>query len=201
VSIRSIVRGAALAIAVVIACGCATRSETIVLLPEKDGRETSIVVERDGKSAVVLDKPFAALTQSQFADKTYASNADEVAARFGAALAAQPARAISFTLYFIEGKEEFTDESKRIVDSIFDEIARRPVPDVVVIGHTDTVGSDQANDALALRRAELVRRELIGRGIAAQNVQATGRGKRELAVPTADNVAAPRNRRVVILVR
>jgi outer membrane protein OmpA-like peptidoglycan-associated protein len=201
VSINSRARAAAIAALLAIVAGCATRSETIILLPEKDGRDTAVTVQRENKEPVVLDKPYAAVKQSGFGQQTYTSNADEVAKKFGATLDAQPARAASFTLYFIEGKDEFTDESKRLVDGLFAEIARRPVPDVIVIGHTDTVGSDQSNDALALKRAEIVRSELIRRGIAAENIQAIGRGKRELAVPTADNVAEPRNRRVVILVR
>ncbi|MEO5766693.1 MAG: OmpA family protein [Casimicrobiaceae bacterium] len=200
-SISRLVRAAALGALIALAGGCATRSETIVLLPQQDGRETAVSVQREGKEPVVLDKPYAAVTQSQFGRETYTSSAGEVAKTFGAALGAQPPRAAAFTLYFVEGKDEFTDESKRVVESMFAEIARRSVPDVIVIGHTDTVGSDPANDALALQRAELVRRELIRRGVAAEAVQASGRGKRELAVPTPDNVAEPRNRRVVILVR
>ena len=200
-SINSFARAAAFAALLAIVGGCATRSETIVLLPEKDGRDTAVTVQRESKDPIVLDKPYAAVKQSPFGQETYTSNADEVAKKFGATLAAQPARAASFTLYFIEGKDEFTDESKRIVDGLFAEIARRPVPDVIVIGHTDTVGTDQSNDALALKRAEIVRSELIRRGIAGENIQAIGRGKRELAILTADNVAEPRNRRVVILVR
>ncbi len=81
------------------------------------------------------------------------------------------------------------------------EIAKHPVPDIVVIGHTDSVGSDTFNDALALRRAETVRAMLIGRGLAPDSIVAVGRGKRELLVPTPDGVAEPRNRRVEIVVR
>ena len=109
-----------------------------------------------------------------------------------------PAR---FTLFFVEGKDEFTDESKLIVDSVFAEIAKRPIPDVIVIGHTDSVGSDAANDVLSRQRAEVVRAAFAARGLAADKVVTVGRGKRELAVPTGDGVAEPRNRRVEILVR
>ena len=84
---------------------------------------------------------------------------------------------------------------------MFAEIASRPVPDVLVIGHTDTVGSDAVNDALSRQRAEVVRKALIARGIAAENIVVVGRGKREPIVPTADGVAEPRNRRVEIIVR
>jgi len=71
----------------------------------------------------------------------------------------------------------------------------------MVVGHTDTVGSESANDALSRQRAEVVRKGLIARGIAPEDVVAIGRGKRNLLVPTADGVAEPRNRRVEILVR
>ena len=67
-------------------------------------------------------------------------------------LAARPLAPQQFTLYFIEGKDEFTDESKRVLDSVMAEIAKRPVPDVLVIGHTDTVGTDAFNDVLSRQR-------------------------------------------------
>ena len=199
-SVSNIARAAAIAALLSVIGGCATR-ETIVLLPEKEGRATAVTVQREGDDPVVLDKPYAAVKQSRLGQEAYTASADEVARRFGTTLAAQPARAAEFTLYFVEGKDEFTEESKGVVNGLFAEIVRRPIPDIVVIGHTDTMGSDQVNDALALRRAEIVRSELIRRGVAAENIQAIGRGKRELAVPTPDNVAEPRNRRVVILVR
>ncbi|HEY2558786.1 MAG TPA: OmpA family protein [Caldimonas sp.] len=127
--------------------------------------------------------------------------AEEVHARYGNALAAQPLPPAQFTLYFIENKDELTDESKRIVDGVFAEIARRPVADVMIIGHTDSVGSDAANDALSRQRAEVVRSAFVARGLAADKAVAVGRGKRELAVATGDGVSEPRNRRVEILAR
>jgi outer membrane protein OmpA-like peptidoglycan-associated protein len=173
---------------------------TVVLLPEQDGHRTAVVVKQGDREAV-LDQPYAAATQTPFGPWAYKSTPQEVAATFGAALAAQPMRPTRFTLYFVEGKDEFTEESKQIVDSVFSEIAKRPVPDVLVIGYTDTTGSDQANDALSRQRAETVRTALIQRGIVADSVAAIGRGKRDLLVPTADGVAEPRNRRVEIIVR
>jgi OOP family OmpA-OmpF porin len=125
----------------------------------------------------------------------------QVRSQFGAALDARPLPPQQFTLYFVEGKDEFTDESKRAFDSVFTEIARRPVPDVLVIGHTDRVGSDAFNDELSRQRAEVVRRALVARGVAAQNIVVVGRGEREPIVPTADGVSEARNRRVEILVR
>jgi outer membrane protein OmpA-like peptidoglycan-associated protein len=171
-----------------------------VLLPEKDGKAAALSVKQ-GEREVILDQPYAAASATPLGPRAFRSSHEEVEAKFGSALAAQPSRASSFTLYFVEGKDEFTDESKLQVDRILSEIARRPVPDVLVIGHTDAVGSDAFNDALGLQRAETVRASLIRLGVPAGDVRAVSRGKRELAVPTPDGVAEPRNRRVEIVVR
>jgi outer membrane protein OmpA-like peptidoglycan-associated protein len=180
--------------------GCATPQGSVVLLPERSGRDSAVVVTQGSKN-VELTQPYAAARLTSGGPEGYASTAQDVQTRFGAALAAQPAAPAQFTLYFVEGKDEFTDECKRVIDGIFAEIAKRPVPDVIVIGHTDKVGSDAFNDALSRQRAEAVRTALLARGIAPDKIVAVGRGKRESIVPTADGVAEPRNRRVEIQVR
>jgi outer membrane protein OmpA-like peptidoglycan-associated protein len=177
---------------------CSTGS--VVLLPEKDGHHGALVVKQRDRE-VVLDQPYAAARQTPLGPRTYTTTPQEVDTAFGAALAAQPMRVAQFTLYFVEGTDELTDESRQIVESVFAEIMKRPVPDLMVIGHTDTVGSDQFNDVLSRQRADTVRAALIRHGIASENVAAVGRGKRELVVPTADGVAEQRNRRVDIIVR
>jgi len=187
-------------VAAALFAGCAAPKETIVLLPNPAGRETAVTVTQ-GERQVVLAQPYAGARLSRGGAEAFGSNAQEVQVRYGAALAAQPLPPAQFTLFFIEGKDEFTDDSKRIVDSVFAEIAKRPVADVIVIGHTDTVGTDAANDLLSRQRADVVRAAFAARGLAADKVVAIGRGKRELAVPTGDGVAEPRNRRVEILVR
>ena len=178
----------------------ACQTGTVVLLPDKDGKDTAVVVKQR-ETEVTLREPYAATKLSNTGPQAYKSTPEEVQALFGPALAARPERPAEFTLYFIEGKDELTDESKKIVNEVFAEIAKRPVPDVLVVGHTDAVGTHQVNDPLSLQRAEFIRAGLIQNGIAAENVVAIGRGKRELFVPTDDGVAHPRNRRVVIFVR
>jgi len=195
----SLVRWCAPVLAILL-IACAGPNETIVLLPNPAGQETAVTVTR-GERQVVLSQPYAGARLSRSGAEVFPSNAQEVQAMYGAALAAQPLPPAQFTLFFVENRDELTDESKRIVDSVFAEIARRPIPDVIIIGHTDTVGNDAANDALSRQRAEVVRAAFSARGLAADKVVAIGRGKREPAVPTGDGVAEPRNRRVEILVR
>lgn len=192
-------RGAAFGVAFLVAA-CAGPKETVVLLPNPAGQDTSVTVTQ-GTRQVILAQPYAGARLGRGGAEAFPSTAQDVKARYGLALAAQPLPPTQFMLYFIDGKDEFTDESKQIVDSVFSEIGRRPIPDVIAIGHTDTVGNDAANDALSRQRAEVVRAAFAARGLPADKVVTIGRGKRDLAVPTADGVAEPRNRRVEILVR
>src|SRR6266404_7290982 len=81
---------------------CSTPTGKVVLLPEKDGRSTAVTVTQ-GNKEIVLDKPYAAAQQTTSGPRAYASSAQEVETQFGTALAAQPSRPTSFTLYFVEG--------------------------------------------------------------------------------------------------
>jgi outer membrane protein OmpA-like peptidoglycan-associated protein len=187
------------ALFVVLLAACAVQ-ERVILLPEPGGGSPSLAVSQRGHD-VLLDRPYAA-TDLTLADPwRYQATPAEVQATFGPALAAQPARPAHFTLYFIEGSDELTVDSQQALEAMFADLAKRPVPDVVVVGHTDAVGSDEYNDKLAQKRAEAVRAMLLARGIPPQDVVAVGRGKRELLVPTPDGIAEPRNRRVEIVVR
>ncbi len=172
----------------------------MVLLPDRSGQDTAVTVTQ-GSKQVELARPYAAARLTADGPQTYQASPKEVQAQFAAAMAALPAAPARFTLYFVEGKDEFTPDSRRLVDEVFAEIARRPVPDLLIIGHTDSVGAHAFNDALSRQRAEVVRQALVARGIAPDRIAVVGRGKREPAVPTPDGVAEPRNRRVEILVR
>jgi len=175
--------------------------ELVVVLPGPDGKVGTVVVERDGERAV-LNQPYAASRiVSGGGPQAQRLAEGEVQREFGSVLAALPGRPKSFLLYFLEGTDEFTPESRVELEKMLAEMRQRGAPDVVVIGHTDRVGNVQYNDRLSLQRAERVRGELVGLGIAEARVQIAGRGEREPLVPTDDEVAEPRNRRVEISVR
>jgi len=172
-------------------------NETVTVLPSADGHIGVVVVER-GKDKQVLNQPYATTRNGEAVEVLAAT---DVQATFGATLQALPARPTIFTLYFVTGTDELTDESKAELQKILDALKLRAVPDVYVIGHTDTVGELLGNDRLSAQRAETVKGFLVGIGIPAERIQTSGRGKREPIVPTADNVDEPKNRRVEINVR
>jgi outer membrane protein OmpA-like peptidoglycan-associated protein len=86
-------------------------------------------------------------------------------------------------------------------DKVFTEIMQRKAAEVVVTGYTDTVGNVNQNDRLSLERAQMVSRLLLARGMAPGVITTLGRGERDSLVPTGDQVAEQRNRRVEITVR
>jgi outer membrane protein OmpA-like peptidoglycan-associated protein len=171
------------------------------VLPAPDGHIGTIAVERDGERHVIHAKYGAERLQADGTLHPETLTEADVQARFGTTLAALPAAPATFILYFLPDSDELTSASKRELEHVIAEIRRRPLPDIVVIGHTDTVGARSYNDRLSLARAERMRELLVERGIPAGHVQARGRGERELLVPTANEVHEPRNRRVEINVR
>jgi len=193
--------------AALLAAGCACAPEVastpalFVVVPAPDGHVGKIVVTANGQDHVI-DKAYAA--QRVNSDGSVrASNLTEaeVKAMFGTTMDALPGVPTSFILYFLEGKDELTPDSTVELEKVFGELKRRPLPDIMVIGHTDTVGGLDYNDKLSRARAERLREMLVGLGIPGERIQAAGRGKRELLVPTEDNVSEARNRRVEINVR
>lgn len=190
-----------LLVAAVVLAGCAVTPELFAVVPGADGHVGAIVVRR-GTDERVIDSAYGAQRiRSDGTTEAAKLTAAEVQETFGSTLEALPGKPASFMLYFLEGRDELTTESKGELDKVFVELKRRPLPDIVVIGHTDTVGSLPRNDRLSLARAERLREMLVDLGIPFERIQAAGRGKRELLVPTEENVSEPRNRRVEINVR
>ncbi len=98
------------------------------------------------------------------------------------------------TIRFEESSAEFIPGSEEVLDELA--TALRPCVGAIVAisGHTDTSGSPKLNLALSQDRAQMVRRQLIERGIPAQNLRATGYGS---ARPVRGlDPADPANRRI-----
>lgn len=175
-------------------------SERVVLLPSPDGQPSAVIVN-PGPNEQRLDQPYAASVRRLGSHSVYRETAAEVQERFGPALAAQPARPRSFIVYFEEGKDVLTSESVAAFAQVKADILKRGAAEVTVIGHTDRVGSLASNDELSRQRAAMVRDALVAAGLDPKLIEIAGRGEREPLVPTADEVAEPKNRRVEISVR
>ena len=66
---------------------------------------------------------------------------------------------------------------------------------IVVVGHTDTSGGVAYNMRLSERRAKATADALVSLGVPQTTLSVDWKGKTDLAVPTADGVKEPLNRR------
>ena len=209
-SARRLVGGGLLALVVAASSAChpkvapaPPRADLIVLLPDPEG-------ERIGTATVSTPQGQVELTQGRAGTRVVAGQPpgtpvtiteDEIQKRFGDALASRPQAPRQFLLYFETGGDTLTSESQGLVAEIVQLVRSSRAPDVTVIGHTDTTGDAAANFDLGLRRAMLIRDLLVADGLDPAQVEVASHGEADLLVPTVDNTAEPKNRRVEVTVR
>lgn len=173
----------------------------VVLVPGADGKVGAVSVKSAQGETVINNAYASATTTGNAAPVTGSSSAAQVQQTFGETARALPPPPVSYTLNFLEGRDEYTPESRQTAETVLRELAKRPAAEITVIGHTDRVGALEYNDKLSLQRAERVRADFIKRGVAERSISVAGRGEREPLVATADEVAEARNRRVEINIR
>jgi outer membrane protein OmpA-like peptidoglycan-associated protein len=180
---------------------CAAPATRVILLPQGEGRSSAVEV-KTAVAVQLVSKPYQTAEVSQDGQVLLGEmDPLTVLDRYSGILAQLPGPEEQFLLYFESGGAQLTTESQSLLPTILARARARKGGEIIVVGHTDRVGAVEANDALSLQRANSVRELFIGRGFKAELIEAVGRGERAPVVPTADEVAEPKNRRAEILVR
>lgn len=178
---------------------CAGSSSYVALLESPDGSTGRIIVTgKRGEQVIDTAGTGALLDGSRTAEPV---PEEKLKQDFSAAMAARPLLPEHFLLYFESGGVQLTAESVALLPRIIENSAARPGVDVSIIGHTDTLGQADANEALALQRAQAVGRAIEAMGLKMKALTVESHGERNLLVQTPDETAEPRNRRVEIAVR
>lgn len=87
---------------------------------------------------------------------------------------------------------------KQALDDLLSKLQGMNTEVMITVGHTDSIGSDDYNQKLSIRRAEAVKAYLITKGIDASRVYTEGKGETQ---PIADNKTSEgraKNRRVTV---
>lgn len=176
--------------------------DLVVLLADSDTGTTGAagVSNPLGSVDLAAERDAARVTANSAPVLTKLSEA-EVNSTFGDALSALPPAPSRFTLLFRFESDALTDQSQALIPAVLAAVKKHAVQDVVVIGHTDTMGTQQANFGLGLKRAMMVRNLLVAAGLEGSSIEATSVGELDLLVKTPDETPEPRNRRVDIAVR
>jgi len=181
--------------------GGAEFEERVVVLPSKDNVKSEVVVNTSSQGEIVLNEPYQSVSRIAGKYERQHLSRSFVYREFGTVLAALPPRPATYTFYFKISSDELTEESIAQFERMKADIASRQSPEVLVVGHTDTLGDMERNDKLSVERATYLKQILIGYGVGESMMQVYGRGERELLVRTPDETAEPANRRVKVTIR
>jgi OmpA-OmpF porin, OOP family len=97
-------------------------------------------------------------------------------------------------------KAELRPDAKAELDNLLERVRAASIEEISLVGHTDSIGTDEYNQKLSQRRADAVKIYLVSQGMPAENIHTEGRGERE---PVADNKTKEgrqENRRVDVAV-
>jgi outer membrane protein OmpA-like peptidoglycan-associated protein len=183
----------------------------VMLLPDPDTTTTGRATVSSRATSKATNKPasveLANARESTLiglngsATKVTVISEDEVRQQYGSLLSSLPPAPQHFIVYFRFESDELTAESRALVPDILRAVKDRPVPEVVVTGHTDTTGTPPSNRELGMKRATMVRALLADAGLDPTSVEVASHGEAALLVQTPDDTYEPRNRRVEITIR
>ncbi|MGE4280675.1 MAG: OmpA family protein [Magnetospirillum sp.] len=189
----------ALAVLALTLAACADTNR-VVLMPDPDGHVGKVeVTTKAGAQTLTQAKSVVAAGSINAAPKALSDT--EIDKTWGAAIAAQPPRPQTFTLYFVSGTADLTPDSAAELPAILRAISARSHARLIIAGHADAVGSDEVNLRISRQRAEKVRDGLMAAGAKPEAVDVSSHGKRNPLVPTADGVSEPKNRRVSVTIQ
>jgi outer membrane protein OmpA-like peptidoglycan-associated protein len=199
-------------LAILSASGCGPRkviapapaSRTlVVLLADAEGSPSgrATVSNRTGSVDLAGERAATEVALNQSPPSPHRIAEADVKRVFGDVLASLPPSPERFVLYFQFDSGELTDEGRKLVPQILQTVRERSVPEVDVVGHTDTTGTPEGNLQLGLKRAATVRELLVQAGLDPSLIEVKSHGEADPVVRTPNNTYEPRNRRVEVAVR
>ena len=148
--------------------GCVTRPPPkppsyAVLLDNPDGTTGAITITGTRGQILVNRSRFGATLDGSAQPCIF--DQSQLESDFGEVLAARPQLPVTFVLYFEGTSTSLSTESQAQIAKILAAVSSRPVPDISIVGHTDTLGSAESNDRLGLERAQLIAKFIVDSGL------------------------------------
>ena len=171
-------------------------AEAKSLEAEKARRET------EAKSRELEQTKQAALAEAEKAAKARAE-ADQLTKEVSELKAKQTDRGIVLTMgdvLFTTGKATLFPGAIRTINKLAGFLNKYPDRNVLIEGHTDSVGSEEYNLGLSEKRADSVREQLVAEGVSPERISTKGYGKK---YPEASNdipAGRQQNRRVEVVI-
>lgn len=103
-------------------------------------------------------------------------------------------------LLFDFGKASLRESNKDDLWKLANTLKQYPDTDVLIVGHTDNVGSESFNQGLSKKRANAVSSELTSTGISKSRVKIKGKGESQPTDTNETDLGRSQNRRVEIAI-
>jgi outer membrane protein OmpA-like peptidoglycan-associated protein len=103
-------------------------------------------------------------------------------------------------LLFAFDSDRIEGAARQNLTNLARSLNRHPNSEVLIVGHTDNVGSAQYNQGLSERRAASARSFLVSQGVASHRIRTEGRGLHEPIETNATAEGRAQNRRVEVAI-
>lgn len=115
---------------------------------------------------------------------------------------AQPPLKVTFpaSALFDFDKSVLKPDGKKALDDLLAKIKGVDTDYILVVGHTDSVGTEQYNDKLSMRRADAVKSYLVSQGVPVAKIRTEGKGESTPVASNETDEGRAQNRRVEITV-
>lgn len=180
--------------------GCS--KSTVVLLDSGKKQNAILIANENGTTKLDKVGSYVDISkEKKQISEVKSMSADEINSRFSQALAVAPEKAMTYIVYFKPNSTDLTEASKTILKKALASIKERSPANVDIIGHTDTVGSNEGNIKVSLKRARVIKNIIEEEKIKTLSLVAKGYGEEDLLVKTKDNVDEAKNRNVEIFIK
>ena len=131
------------------------------------------------------------------------AESDQLMKELASLKAQQTERGIVLTIgdvLFATGKADLSPDANQSVAKLAEFLKKSPNRNVLIEGHTDSVGKDDYNLALSQKRADSVKARLVGDGIAPARITTVGYGKKFPVASNDTKAGKAQNRRVDVVI-
>jgi outer membrane protein OmpA-like peptidoglycan-associated protein len=103
-------------------------------------------------------------------------------------------------LLFAFDSDRIQGEAQRNLDNLAESIREYPNTELLIVGHTDAVGTETYNQSLSERRARSAANYLVGRGVNRDRIRTQGLGETEPVQDNTTEAGRAENRRVEVAI-
>jgi outer membrane protein OmpA-like peptidoglycan-associated protein len=170
---------------------------------ERARKEAAAETEKAAKAKLQAEQAKSAAEREAAKAAKAKAESDQLMKELASLKAQQTERGIVLTIgdvLFATGKADLSANADKSVAKLAEFLKKNPNRNVLIEGHTDSVGKDDSNLALSQKRADSVKDKLVAGGIEAGRITTVGYGKKFPMASNDTKAGKAQNRRVEVVI-